>query len=532
MKRLRIFALLLIAGGFTAMTSSSQPPLPIPDYCTFSPSNSLVTTHPTSSEIALVERFRPYFKTSMNGSYIENYRPASWQWFVDRVSFVSGYKSSTPSGCAGNGTADDWPNGQVLLDGASLTAQLYSVLATYPYADVRKFLPNDVDPPDEGYAMHLDQSSSRTGEDWDSVVHQRHGLYAHVELTPDANLKPEQWMINIEYTIFWAYNEALCSHHNGDITTLVVVYDPTRDLPVRVTYSMHGYALEIFPVGSPEDFTYDLLPGRDQAGNALSVFAMRVNIPSTLSYQQGGSAHSPGLSFVRLAQDPVSRQYTHPVVYVEQGSHEFWPNETGALTAAPQHNGNGFSFLPDNYPVLDTSDNSPDHFFLFLNGKFGSDPHSIMLHRTWFWPEGRQIEVNGKMEPANRYCIADARLTDHDPYEAKLESLTWPPTPSPSGTNVTAYVSKAVHSLPHDTNAPGTSSPTISLATTTSIFTNSYFPFPNLESALSVVPCEGTIAVAAGTYPEAITLARQCPKNSGVLVKATGGAVTIGAGRP
>jgi hypothetical protein len=440
---------------------------------------------------ALARRFRPYVKTTLDGGTGERLHPASWPWFIRHATLVKAYKPTTCA--AGKGTNDDWPNGTPILTATDLAVTPWRLIA----ASGSDFTAPDGQgspPPDLGYALHLDEEGSRGGQPWDDVVHAGEGIYAHVEDVLSADGAADTGLVNIEYTIVWAYNEAYCSHHHGDLTSFVVVYDRRADLLTRVTYSVHGCALESFRIANPRSIRAERLTGRDDSGNVQSIAAAAVFVSEGNQYQQGDD-HTPGEPYVYLAQDPVSLRYEHPVVFAEHGAHELWPNPTGKVTSAPQHDGDGFSFLPDRVQVLGSAE-SPEpgqEPFLRYNGRFGTDPQSIVMHRTWYWPAGRA---------SNAFRIPAERFTDPDPY-LTLGSLIWPPSPEYVDRKPMAHVSRE-HGQ-------------------TFALDDARQPFPDVATALAFLPAGGTLSLAAGVYPDAVVLDRPC-----TLVSPSGAAVLGG----
>jgi hypothetical protein len=302
----------------------------------------------------------------------------------------------------------------------------------------------------------------------------------------------------------------IAAKHNGDITTITVVYDRGADLLTRVTYSIHGVALEGFRLASPESISFRLLRGKDQNNAYLAIAVVVLSLSDADQYQQGDH-HSPSDSYVYLARDPVSLHYEHPVVFAEYGAHELWPNSSGSVTTAPAHNGDGFSFLPDTVQILGTLDqpNAGYEPFLYYNGKFGTDPQAIILHRTWFWPDGRgRTKGRDQNHPAVIPTdVPGSRFTDQDPYVSN-GGLDWPPRLENANGPVTVYVDHvAVYS---------------NYVTGTTFNGSASSPFPDPMTANSFVRKGGVVAVAAGTYPGGAVLSRGCKLVS------RGGTVTIG----
>jgi len=419
----------------------------------------------------LAQRFRPYFKTSLDTDQTfgddepERMHPCNWQWFVGHCNLIR--------------------NGEIVLTDKQL-AEKPEKLIEPSGADIRKSPSTS-----PGYILTLSNLAYLSGEPWDLVIHQGHGIYAHVEEI-NANL------VNIEYSVLWPFNQTtVFGNHHGDLTTMTVIYDRGCDKLVRVTYVTHGKVIQTFRITHPSEIQFGLLVGQDVNGNPTAISAAQLEIPDADERQDGPEYHSPcNPAIVYLAKDPVSSRYEHPVVYVEWGAHEFWPAPCGSVTTAPNHNGDGLSFLPDVVQVLGTLD-APESVhlpFIYYNGKLGDDPQALLLHRTWYWREGRDH---------NRYGIPENRFTDRSPYEPHGQ-VAWPPTHDCSGGSQFVYVDGRNTGLINGT---------------------SQHPFRTVAQALAFVPLGGSIVIAPGSYPENLVISRPSKLIS------SGDIVTIGEPR-
>lgn len=449
----------------------------------------------------LAIRFRPYIKTTRDHGHGETIRPASWQWFLGKVSLVIDYEPTRDFNClAGTkGTDDQWPDGDIverpkqdqpgLMDSNYLATHPSAILSP-PGADVR---PSGTPPQasvNQGYALHLDDKSvGEQGEPWSTVVTTGDGFYAHAEEIPDQN-GGYTGLVNIEYTVIWPYNAGMCSYHHGDMTTMTVVYDRASDLITRLTYSAHGVILQVFQIAPTPQVRVVTLKGMDDNGNVQSVRAAQVLMTSLV--EAGDDHFTPGDAYIYLAQDPETNRFEHPVVYAEYNSHEFWPNPTGKELTVASHDGDGFSFLASKLiEDLGTvaNPNMNDAPFLFFNGAWGTDPRPVMQHKTWFWPKGRAN---------NPYLIS--KFTDGDPYVSDFTtfdthyvngSITWPPA--------SAYTD------------PSTAIVYVDPAASPSqwgLFNDPSRAFHDLDTAFSFLPNGGTLVLLGGTYPSPVVLDR------------------------
>lgn len=121
-------------------------------------------------------------------------------------------------------------------------------------------------------------------------------------------------------------------------------------------------------------------------------------------------------NILRLFADPQTNEATHPVVYVENGSHEFYPTEAwGLLTnvgvaafdSPPHHGDSAYKYLtnpPHNLgeveaPILCGGLDSVEKIFVLrFNGFVGTDhglggssPTPMPLHKQWTYPAGSVI---------------------------------------------------------------------------------------------------------------------------------------------
>jgi hypothetical protein len=469
----------------------------------------------TNEQQYYAQRFRPYIKTDTShddfddcelfpnvhpADPTEPHHPCNWEWFVGNCYLVRGYHSIQ---CdfgplvRSQGTGDprlenQWPDGTIVLPPGSLVAPyLWELRAQQPSSDVRYAGGQDF-----GWALESNTKDNWKGEDWTNVIYNGHGIYAHVEEVPKTTL------INIEYTILWAYNSAMANMHNGDLTTMTCVYDKGCDLLTRVTYLAHGAILQSYRTAQPQVNLWNL-SGLDENESGVCVRVAQLNISyndaaTVLQGPCAGSSEicSPNCTasdpYLYFAYDPDTCRYEHPVVFAEYASHEFWPNPSGSACTAPAHGGNGVSFLPSNVQVLGTLANPvPEHEpFLFYNGLMGTDPKGIIFHGTWYWPNGLL------------YGIPTNRIDDPSPYRQR-GNLPWPPAQEFTNGPPTVYV---------DWRASGN-------GTASS-------PFPDVGTGCSFVPLNGIISVTNGIYTGPPVISRPC------TIVSDGGTVTITGGAP
>jgi hypothetical protein len=522
------------------------------------------STPPTlQDKVMLANRFRPFIMTSLNGNGPETFRPATWQWLVAHSTLVQGYE---PYPCIHNvirinqGSDDVWPQGSPVslagkvVDTAALS-QNPGLILEIPNGSVVGINGTLANPT---YALHLNDAPTgkedyKHGETWADVLSAGDGFYAHVEQIKDVSSGNPLPLYNIEYTILWAYNSSVCDNHNGDITTMVVVYDKSIDLITRVIYIPHGQAIEQFNVAKAVQYDSYPLQWQDATGTVQSISSISFEIGKDRQYQQGGAPHSPGTPVVYFVPDPETGLYEHPVAMAEVGGHEMWPNTTGKMMAAAAHFGEGVSFLPPKAALgLQTQDgltlspsgmkmlqndtfNDPNAPFLYFSGLMGTDPNPPMRHRTWYWPEGR-VGPKPTLTPLNRFHLPDSMFTDQDPYvklTADTATFNWPPDSDYTGEMPYVVVSSKVQPIKLKSQPAGRSGVKHTLDAKTQMpparMNVDSAPFADVLTALSVTPCGGVLELESGTYHVPFTLSRRCPNGSNGPIKfvAKGGPVLL-----
>jgi hypothetical protein len=97
-----------------------------------------------------------------------------------------------------------------------------------------------------------------------------------------------------------------------------------------------------------------------------------------------------------LRKDVSTGAFTHPVVYVEYGGHEFWPSAHWGFGGAPKHGGDGqYAYQTVNAPNLGEVEHPIGEIARILlryNGywgtynKYNDNPPGPALHKAWNWP--------------------------------------------------------------------------------------------------------------------------------------------------
>jgi hypothetical protein len=342
---------------------------------------------PSQSDLdTLAQRFRPYVKFS-TGTRQES-RPVTWQYLYTHSSLMKGNQVAVPlGGLSGSGASQ-------VLQYADITSPIQSPL---------------------NYRLDIDEShNAQYGEEW-SQAERGDGLYAHVTYLPSVTGQvPSANLVNIEYWLLLGYNvgpSVGVDDHQGDLVGVQVVYDRVSDKLVRVAFSEHGSSLIMFDIvhsKAPDDA---ILDGKNDQGAHIKQAACKVEAQDQGFYAGGTGMTNSGDHHLFLVRDPVTNRCEHLALYLEHGSHEPWPNQSGWFVFVGSHNGDDISYLPATVHVL----GSEDAPFVNFGGNLGNSdgPAGLRRHKMW-------LGYDRQADPA-----------DQDPY-VDHGSLKWLPTLKPT----------------------------------------------------------------------------------------------------
>jgi hypothetical protein len=340
---------------------------------------------PTQSDLnALAQRFRPYIKFS-TGTRQES-RPVTWQYLYENSSLMNGNTVAVPlGGLKGSGA------NQVLN---------YADITKGPQAAQSAL----------NFRLNIDEShNAQYGEEWPQAE-QGDGLYAHVTyLASVTGQAPSANLVNIEYWLLLGYNVGPSSgvdDHQGDLIGVQVVYDRVSDKLVRVTFSQHGSSLIMFDLVHSKPPTDAVLDGKNDQGAHIKQDACKVDAQDNGFYSGGTGMTNGGDHHLFLVRDPATNKCEHLALYLEHGSHEPWPNQSGWFVFVAAHNGDDISYLPATVHVLGPED-AP---FVNFGGNLGNSdgPAGLTRHKMWLG-------------------YSQASPADRDPYVDE-GSLKWLPT--------------------------------------------------------------------------------------------------------
>jgi uncharacterized protein DUF5648 len=265
----------------------------------------------------------------------------------------------------------------------------------------------------------------RHGNPWPEITSERNvGLYGHV--VPIKLARPEDYhrerifngadigntYYKVEYWQFFGYNNANAplsiGDHEGDWATIQLLVESGTEAIVSVFHYAHGTEIRF---DLDKSISEVLLT--DKSGLAVKEFrGSRYNIDNldlNDSHRIQDSAQYNNIA--RFYRDP-NGEYTHPVAYVEYGSHELWPSEYwkflkgvwGKDYSAPPHGGDDanhcyLTSTPPNLgeveaPLIETG---AAPIILQYNGYWGcwnyynNPPPGPPLHTEWTWPSNSSI---------------------------------------------------------------------------------------------------------------------------------------------
>jgi hypothetical protein len=336
---------------------------------------------PTPADLnALAQRFRPYIKFSTGDG--QESRPLTWQYLYENSNLMQG-----------NTVVVAAPNvAQQILNHSNIT---------------------NIPGISQAVSFRLDlNKNAQYGEGW-PLVEQGDGLYAHVTyLASVTGQVPSVNLVNIEYYLLLGYNygPAGIDNHQGDLIGVQMVYDHFSDKLVRVAFSEHGSSLIMFDLVHSKPPVDQMLDGQNDQGAHIKQPACKVEAQDNGFYWGGTGMTQGGDHHLFLVHDPSTNKCEHLALYLEHGSHEPWPNQSGWFVAVASHNGDGVSYLPTSVHVLSSPTDDP---FTKFGGDLGNSdgPASISRHRMW-------LGYNASTE---------AKPADQDPYIDR-GSLKWLPT--------------------------------------------------------------------------------------------------------
>ena len=339
-------------------------------------------------EQRLIDKYAPFLKFSYDTGD-EPFRPTDPVWYIRHSELLTSRFGLTSISRASLSGAPS-----LLIDPSNANQGDSSLYSNQKKTDYRLNL--DWDPDSPYYTGYYDGD----GHDWPEVVSSANiGLFAHVAPYTGS---PKQY--KVEYWQFFGYNQAatlgalkilgpilgdIASHagdHAGDWATVQLIVQPadvSEGNPVDRIISVFHYHH-----GNESRF--------DMSHERMSRYIQQGEIKE---YAQSSSYDDDNT--VQLYRDLNTGLYVHPVVYIEWGGHEFWPNTNGGQSGSPKHNGTGkYAYLCRNIPNLGEVDSpfgQDAKLILGFNGFWGAfnignnNPPGPSLHTEWKWPSNSPI---------------------------------------------------------------------------------------------------------------------------------------------
>ncbi|WP_457607892.1 hypothetical protein [Nitratifractor sp.] len=323
-------------------------------------------------EARMLERYRPYFLFAKEERYLPS--DAIYQLRHARI-LSSSYVEGTPP-LQMPGAIEECReiarNPSAILECGTPPADLSKTGSPLPVAA------------DLNDSLRSDPGSGTSG-DWDEAIATSAGLYGHV--VPDGN------RVKLEYWQFFPYSESNASAFEGGWELLELWIDPKTEEILQVCHNPHHRKICFEMKG-----------------------AQKLNVSEHLVEYRGTDFNETLPPIDPLSAERSPREYQnnalrfferdgelHPAVYVEKGSHAFWPTEAGGMAGGSPHNGDGHRYLSTlrgelanlgelGHPLPKADSSSA--VILRYGGRWGawhtpgaSPQYGPTLHCDWTFPE-------------------------------------------------------------------------------------------------------------------------------------------------
>lgn len=396
-----IILMILFAEGF-CLTGCTQGP---------GPENSTDADNDgihDSVEADLLKRFSPYYLFDDG----ENFRPSDVLWYIRNSELLpSGDEQSTPIYTKDQLSGNPWL--LLMATDASNHNRFCSQDANDNWNCQSSLLTN---PRETMYHLNV-YNEYRRGNTWDEVLRDRNtGLYGHVtcackDYKPGSPPPPvnECPLYMVEYWQFYPYNSVGqvddLYDHEAEWETVQLLIDPASYDIVSVFHYVHGkpirFDMSCNPATSPINSPFEAMEYRGPLYSA------------SYSLQVSSKTNN---NILRLGYDDTAKKYTHPLVYIEHGTHAMWPSEFWEICEASifctrSHAGKGYYYKTNSggrnlgevdYPLNEVSGAD---LILQYNGKWGayskdldslgfatnSPPPGPELHKEFNWPVSSKI---------------------------------------------------------------------------------------------------------------------------------------------
>jgi hypothetical protein len=359
-------------------------------------------------EKRLLDKYAPYFYFSKkDGGAEEDYRP------TDVLNYIRGSRLIT-------GTNEDSDPVEVTnFDMAAHPEALLFSIPTSIHPTSSSLITHAKPVPT---TFHIDPTDDvRKGSSWDECKAKRNvGLYGHVvpynqssaqKDVHDLFMPPNKTYYKIEYWQFFGYNSANSNpdlaDHEGDWTSVQLLYDPHpgvgEDPIVTVFHYAHGYEFRFDMSAKTSETTSGTIKEIKGANARFNPDIDIVKLGPNRNFVKSDDFDQTQNNIVRFKQDPETMQFTHPVVYLEYGAHEFYPTQFWKFSQAPNHDGTGYQYFCAVPPNLGEVEHPlPEYegaaIIMQFNGFWGAfssqnnEPGpGPSLHAQWTYPASSSI---------------------------------------------------------------------------------------------------------------------------------------------
>lgn len=377
-----------------------------------------------NTEHALLNRFRPYYMFSKHGGD-ENFAPTDALWYISRAVLLNHDNNDpyTPNRIlSANQGAILYPPHFIKNVYINNDPDTENILTTHSTTK------NDMHLSILGHYSHAKSALIVSSEDnpnihgmpWQNVRGDKNivlnGFYGHVvpirlqnpgnySFFDSANNYNGNIYYKIEYWQFFAFNSdgmpGNIGDHEADWCSVQILFDPLNDKIISVFDFAHGFcfAYHMSQTTTTVDRTNADGNLREYQGiNYTTKIDLKEHNILDFNTHKGDSLKAQN-NVVRMFQDPDTKEFVHPIVYIEHGSHEFFPSEYWNFYGAPNHKGDDadHTFLTPTPPNLGEvehplNETSGATIILQYDGFWGAynhdntPPMGPALHQEFQWP--------------------------------------------------------------------------------------------------------------------------------------------------
>lgn len=320
-------------------------------------------------EKEILARFRPFYKFSNDGGD-EPIRPQDVLSFIQHSEL---FDRHTETGTPIVSQSDLSGNPDKLL------------MAMSPSENSSNFIDN---PKQTEYYLNIFNEHRNGDQDWSKIKSDAVGLYGHVSPLRAAASDPSLLTgFKVEYWQFYGYNDAgtgISGEHEGDWEAVQLVIEPDGKTIRAVMHNVHSASV-VFQMnkGTAVDLGNNIreFRGTEPLRPYFGYIDLNVKGPAGIGWAQNNAVRFFG----------ENGEFTHPVVYIENGGHASWPTEHWNWPFVNHHQGNSHSYLVATPPNLgEIGSPNPEcpaaKYILQFNGHWGAyndGPEGPPLKWSW-----------------------------------------------------------------------------------------------------------------------------------------------------